>query len=1016
MKYPYVAKLWFWLLLILPSLQAAAQAPTGSVSGRVLDEKNAGIPGATVLVDGTLLGVSSDVDGGFRINNVPAGPQTIVMTFVGYNAVQRPVTVVAGKNTEVTAALTVNATELGEAVVIGYGTQRKQDVTGALTTVSSKDFVQGQITNPEQLIQGKVAGVQITTDGGAPGAATTIRIRGGSSLSASNDPLIVIDGVPVDAPSGTGNYAVAGVSNPLSLINPNDIETYTVLKDASATAIYGSRASNGVILITTKKGAIGDKLSVNLVSNTSLAARYNAVPVLSADEFRATVQAVAPQQVGLLGTGNTDWQKQIFRNAMSYDNNVSLTGAIGKLPFRASIGNLEQRGILITSGLVRNTGSLSLNPVLLDGHLRINTNVKGTWTDNDFADNAAVGAAVQFNPTMPVFSDNANYGNYFQYLQGNGTPQSNVPANPVATLMLQRNRSTVKRSIGNVQLDYSLPFLSDLHANVNLGYDVSRATGTNLIDARSAGSYTNAPFDKTNTTARGGSFNYYSQQRNNKLLETYLNYSHQLSETSRLEVLGGYSYQDFVTTAPAYDTYLGDGTTVRLQAAANPFRTQYTILSFYGRANLTLNNRYIFTGTLRDDASSRFPKATRHARFPAGSFAWRIKEESFLKDSRTFSDLKLRLGYGITGQQDIVAAAGSDYPYIPRYFLNVPNAQYQLGNVFINPYSPLGFNPNLKWEQTKTYNGGLDFGFLNGRLTASVDGYYRKTTDLLAVIPVAVTTNNTNQLISNVGSLENKGVEVNVNAILAQSEHFNWTVNANGTYNKNRITSLGAQAADFRGIENNNGGTITGGTGTTIYNYSVGAPSTAFYVYKQLYGANGKPLDDGYADLNGDGKITADDRYLYKQSAPPVLLGFSSNVGYNRLSLAFSLRSALSNYVYNNVDSNNGNYQGILGSNNFLNNVTQDANNTTFTKPTQPRYSSDYYIQKASFLRMDNVTLGYNVGKVLNNSGNLRLTAAVQNVFVVTKYKGLDPEIANGIDNNIYPRPRTYTLGLNLNL
>lgn len=1012
MKHPYLAKFWLLLLLILPGLQLTAQAQvqTGSVSGRVLDEKNAGIPGATVLVNGTSLGVSSDVDGAFRINNVPAGPQTIVMTFVGYNAVRRPVTIIAGQNAELTAALSVNATELGEAVVIGYGTQRKQDVTGALTTVSSKDFVQGQITNPEQLIQGKVAGVQITTDGGAPGAATTIRIRGGSSLSASNDPLIVIDGVPVD------NSSISGAANPLTLINPNDIETYTVLKDASATAIYGSRASNGVILITTKKGAIGDKLSVNLVSNTSISSRYNSVPVLSADEFRATVQAVAPQQVGLLGTGNTDWQKQIFHTAMTYDNNVSLAGAVGKLPFRVSIGNLEQRGILITSGIVRNTGSLSLNPVLLDGHLHINTNVKGTWTDNDFADNGAVGAAVQFNPTLSVFNDNPNYSNYFQYLQGNGTPQTNVPANPVATLMLRRDRSTVKRSIGNVQLDYSLPFLSDLHANVNVGYDITRATGTNLVDARSVGSYSNVPLDKSNTTARGGSYNYYSQQRNNKLLETYLNYGHQLSETSRVELLAGYSYQDFVTTAPAYDKYLGDAVTVRSQADAHPFRTQYTILSYYGRANLNLNNRYLFTGTLRNDASSRFPSSNRNALFPAGSFAWRIKEESFLKDSKTFSDLKLRLGYGITGQQDVVAAAGSDYPYIQRYFQNVPTAQYQLGSTFINPYSPLGFNSNLKWEQTSTYNAGLDFGFLGGRLNASVDAYYRKTTDLLAVVPIPLTTNNTNQLISNVGSLENKGVEVNVNAILAQSEHLNWTVNVNGTYNKNRITSLGPQAANFRGIENNNGASISGGTGTTIYNYYVGSPSTAFYVYKQVYGANGKPLNDVYADLNGDGKINSDDRYLFKQSAPPVLLGFSSNVSYDRLNLAFSLRSNLGNYVYNNVDSNNGNYQGIVASNNFLNNVTRDANNTGFINTSQPRYSSDYYIQNASFLRMDNVTLGYNVGKVLSDKGNLRLTAAVQNVFVVTKYTGLDPEISNGIDNNIYPRPRTYTFGLNLTL
>ncbi|MFD1470297.1 SusC/RagA family TonB-linked outer membrane protein [Hymenobacter caeli] len=1008
MKHTYLAKTWFLLLFALLGLQAGAQAQTtGSVSGRVLDEKNTGIPGATVLVEGTSLGVSSDVDGSFRIANIPAGPQTIVLTFVGYNATRRPVTIVAGQNTTVSASLTVNATELGEAVVIGYGTQRRQDVTGAITTVTAKDFVQGQITNPEQLIQGKVAGVQITTAGGAPGGATTIRIRGGSSLNASNDPLIVIDGVPVD------NSAVSGAANPLSLINPNDIETYTVLKDASATAIYGSRASNGVILITTKKGNVGDKLTVNLVSNTSLAARYNSVPVLSADEFRATVQAVAPQQAKLLGTGNTNWQNQIFRTAMTYDNNVSLAGAVGKLPFRASIGNLEQQGILKTDGLIRNTGSLSLNPVLLDNHLRVNLNVKGTWTDNNFGDTGAIGSALAFDPTQNVFSDNANYSNYFQYLQGNGTPQQNVPTNPVATLMLQRNRSTVKRSIGNVQLDYKLHFLPDLHANVNLGYDVTRATGTNLIDARSAGSYFNTPLDPANTTARGGSYNYYSQQRNNKLLETYLNYTKAFGETSRLELLAGYSYQDFVTTAPAYANYLGDATTVRTLAASNPFRTQYTIISYYGRANLTLNNRYIFTGTLRNDASSRFSPSNRNALFPAASFAWRIKDEAFLKDNSTFADLKLRLGYGVTGQQDVVAAAGSDYPYIQRYFLNVPTAQYQLGGIYYTPYSPLGFNSNLKWESTATYNAGLDFGFFNNRLTASADVYYRKTTDLLAVIPIPGEINYTNRLISNVGSLENKGVEFNLIGTAIQGERLNWTLNANATYNVNKILSLGPQAPDFQGIENT---VVAGGVGTNIGNYSVGSPSSSFYAYQQVYGPDGKPIDGVYTDINGDGKIDSNDRRIYKQSAPKVLLGFGSNLSYNRVSLAFSLRANLGNYAYNNVNSNLGNYQGIVGSSNFVSNVVRDANNTGFLNSSQARYSSDYYIQNASFLRMDNATLGYNVGKVLNGKGSLRLSAAVQNVFVATKYTGLDPEIPNGVDNNVYPRPRTYTFGLNLSI
>lgn len=580
--------------------------------------------------------------------------------------------------------------------------------------------------------------------------------------------------------------------------------------------------------------------------------------------------------------------------------------------------------------------------------------------------------------------------------------------------MLTRDRSTVKRSIGNLQLDYSLPFLRDLHANVNIGYDITRSNGYKLIDVRSAGSYFNSPLDPTNTTSRGGSFGPYSQNRDNKLLETYLNYTKQLGTSSRLELLAGYSYQDFTTDAPAYQTFLSDGTVSK--AAAIPFFTQYTILSFYGRANLTLKDRYVFTGTLRDDASSRFPSNNRHALFPAGSFAWRVKEESFLKDNSTISDLKLRLGYGITGQQDIAGIAG-DYPYLQRFVINTPTAQYPMGNTYYTPYSPQGYNRNLKWEQTTTYNAGLDLGFLGGRLNGSVDVYYRKTKDLLAVIPVPGLINFTNQLVSNVGSLENKGIELNLNASPVQGEHWQWSVNANATYNKNKILSLGPQTPGFVGLDvNPNAGTISGGTGTTVGVYSVGASSTAFYVYKQAYGPDGKPLDGVYADTNGDGVVNINDRYLYQQAAPKVILGFSSNLNYDRLSLAFTLRSQLGGYAYNNIDSNNGNYQNIVGSSNFLGNVTRDANYTQFTNTAQQRYSSDYYIQNASFLRMENVTLGYNVGKILNGQGNLRLTAAVQNVFLITKYKGLDPEIFTGIDNNVYPRPRTFTFGLNLSL
>ena len=1006
MKHPYLAKLLFLLLLAVIGFPSGAYAQNGSVSGRITDSKNQGIPGATAVIEGTSLGSSSNVDGTFSIQNVPAGTQTLIISFIGYNSVRRPVTVVVGQNTEATASLTENITQLSEAVVVGYGTQRRQDVTGSITTVTSKDFVKGQITNPEQLVQGKVAGVQITSGGGAPGSATTIRIRGGSSLNASNDPLIVIDGVPVDGGSG-----IAGQANPLSLINPNDIESFNVLKDASATAIYGSRASNGVILITTKKGVAGEKLTVTVGSQFSVSKRVNSVDVLSADEFRAAVAQVDPSKKALLGTANTDWQKEIFRTAKTYENNVSLTGSVGKLPFRASYGNLNQEGILITSKLVRNTGSLSLNPTFFDNHLRVDLNLKGSVADNNFADNGAVGAAVTFNPTLPVRSGNDGlFGGYTEYLQNNGTPQANVPLNPVASLNLTRDRSTVKRSIGNIALDYKFHFLPELRANLNLGYDVSRSNGTKFVSAQSAGSYNRTALDPANTTSRAGENNFYSQYRDNKLLEFYLNYTKQFGD-SRVEVLGGYSYQDFITGSPNNENYLADGS-LYAKAAPFPFKTQYTLLSFYGRANYNYKDRYLATVTVRNDGTSRFPN-NKYGTFPAASLAWRIKGEDFLKDNVTISELKLRVGAGQTGQQDIFGGK-NDYPAIQRFVLNTPTAQYPFGDGAIAPYSPKGYNQDLKWETTTTYNAGLDYGFLNGRIGGAVDVYYRKTTDLLAEIFVPALTNPATRLFRNIGTLENRGLELSINAVPVRSTNVNWDVNFNATFNENKITSLGQQDPNFQGYPTNG---VAGGTGTNIGLNSVGYSSSSYYVRKQVYGQDGKPINDLYADLNGNGGIDGTDLYHYKQFAPKAILGFSSNVAYKQLNLAFTLRSNIGNYAYNNVDSQLGTYGGINNSAVLLSNVTRDATYTNFDRVNSAdHYLSDYYIQNASFLRMENVTLGYNVAKLLGDKANLRLTFAVQNVFVVTKYKGLDPEIANGIDNNIYPRPRAYTVGLNFSL
>ena len=1007
MRHPYLAKLLFLLLLagfgFLPS-GAFAQS-TGSVSGRVTDSKNEGIPGATVLIEGTSLGSSSNVDGTYSIQSVPAGPHTVVISFVGYNAVRRPVTVVAGQNADVSTGLTENTTQLAEAVVVGYGTQRRQDVTGAVATVDAKQFVQGQVTNPEQLIQGKVAGVSIISGGGAPGAASTIRIRGNSSLNANSDPLYVIDGVPVD------KNGIDGASNPLSLINPSDIATFTVLKDASATAIYGNRASGGVILITTKKGLQGEKLRVELNSQTGISTVARRYQTLSADEFRGLIQANGlDTQYKTLGTANTNWQNEIFRNAATYDNTVSLIGSVAKVPFRVSYGNLNQEGIVITNKLQRNSGSVSLSPTLLNDHLRIDINAKGSVVDNRFADYGTVAGAALYDPTQPVTSGESRfsrYGGYFQFLNtGTGAPLGNAPGNPVASLDNTRDISKVKRLIGNVQLDYKVHGVEGLRANLNLGLDVSRSRGYKDIAPTDFGNF------NTSSAVPGlnGSYKEYAKDKDMRLLEAYLAYGKQIGGT-KFDVQGGYAYQDFTYQGPNFLTYRSDRTTL-----TNPdeklTNTNYygklVMLSYFGRATANVKDKYLLTATVRNDNTSRFRNGYRSGWFPALGLAWRIKNEDFLKDNNTFSELKLRAGYGRTGQQDL---GNSDNPGYydtqPRYVLGASGSQYLFGNAsngFIA--GPQGYNSTLTWETTNTYNAGLDLGFLDNRLTATIDVYQRTASDLLARVNLPAGSNLTDRLDANIGSLRNRGIELGLNYGVLRSEDLNWDVNLNGAYNVNKITDLGRQLPGFPGYKT---GDIGGGTGFTGQINAVGYPVNSFYVYQQVYGPDGRPLQGVYVDRDGNGSST-NDYYNYKQSAPLVTLGFSSNVTYKKVVFAFTLRSNLGSYAYNGNAATLANYANAQTSLGFVNNVNPDVRNTGFTRQ---QVFSDYYVENASFLRCQNISLGYNVGKVLGAS-TLRITGNVQNAFLITKYTGVDPEISNGIDRNFYPTARTYSLGLAL--
>jgi TonB-linked SusC/RagA family outer membrane protein len=1002
MKHPYLAKLLFLLLFACFGFAPGAYAQTGSLSGKVTDSKNEGIPGATVLVEGSTLGSSSNVDGTYSIQNVPAGPHTLVISFVGYNTVRRPVTVTAGQNTEVSAGLTENTTQLSEAVVVGYGTQRRQDVTGSVATVDSKQFVQGQVTNSDQLIQGKVAGVSITTSGGAPGAPSTVRIRGNSSLNANSDPLYVIDGVPVDKGS------INGASNPLSLINPSDIETFTVLKDASATAIYGNRASGGVILITTKKGLKGEKLRVELNSQTGVSTVARRYESLSADEFRSLVASNgAPAQLATLGTANTNWQNEVFRTAATYDNTVSLIGSVAKVPFRVSYGNLYQEGIVITNKLKRNTGSISLSPTLFDEHLRIDVNAKGSVLDNRFANYDQIGIAAFFDPTQPVRTSEAQfgrYGGYYQFLGPTGGPLGNAPGNPIAALNNLNDISTVKRLIGNVQFDYKVHGVEGLRANLNLGLDISRSKGSKDISPADFGNY-NA--DAPNNPGLNGSYTQSAQDKDMNLLEAYLAYGKQFGGT-KFDIQGGYAYQTFKDQGPNFLSYRSDRTTLVNPSArlvVPGFYNNYVLLSYFSRATVNVQDKYLLTATLRNDRTSRFRDGYNSGWFPALGLAWRVKGEDFLKDNTTISELKLRAGYGRTGQQDI----GGAYDTQPRYALGTSESQYLFGNAatgFIT--GPLGYNAVLTWETTNTYNAGLDLGFLDNRLTATIDVYQRTASDLLQEVNVPAGSNLVNRLNANQGALRNRGIELGLNYGVLRSEDLNVDVNLNGAYNVNEITSLGLQDAGFPGVQV---GDIGGGTGNQIQIRSVGFPTDAFYVRQQVYGPDGRPVEGVYVDRNGNGSTT-DDLYRYKQPAPLVTLGFSSNVTYKKLVLAFTLRSNLGNYVYNANAADRGTFANAQASTLFVNNISPDVRNTGFTRQ---QLFSDYYVQNASFLRCQNISLGYNVGKVFGTS-SLRVTGNVQNPFIITKYEGVEPEINGGIDRNFYPVARTYTLGIALGI
>ncbi len=1014
-------------------MTATAFAQQIAVNGFVKDATGEPIIGATVRVAGTDGGAVTDIDGNFTLNVNPGAKLQI--SYIGY-ATQE---VTAAKNVVVTLQEDAGKS-LNEVVVIGYGRARKSDLTGSVTAIKPDEMNHGLVTSAQDALQGKIAGVNITTSGGEPGAGATIRIRGGSSLNASNNPLIVIDGLAMDS------YGIQGASNPLSLVNPNDIESFTVLKDASATAIYGSRASNGVIIITTKKGQKNAKPRVSYNGNISVSAIKKKMGVMSSSAYQAYVKDLIMNEKGLtedeyynseyyenLGYydadgnhlfANTDWQDEIYRTAVSTDHNVTVSGGIKNMPYRVSFGYTDQNGVVKTSNYQRYTASVNLAPSFLDDHLNFNINAKGMYSKTRYANaGSAIGSAIFMDPTKPVYDVDKNngFGGFWQWGStadwGDTAWGTNIntyaTGNPVAALRNYYDKGKSKALVGNIEVDYKIHGFEDLHLHMNAGMDISSGKSNK----------SQSPYTYASGTYYYGNYGWNTQDTYNLSLNLYAQYMKDVADIHHFDIMAGYEWQHFHIKSDYFYYGLYPETSTKVDADGNPlagtyyqpsentlYKSENYLVSFFGRFNYTLMDRYMLTFTLRDDGSSRFSKSKRWGLFPSLALAWKFKEESFLKDVSWVSDAKLRLGWGKTGQQEGIG----DYTYIATYTPNSQGAYYPLFGEG-RTLRPDAYNPNLTWEKTTTWNAGLDLSFMRDRLSLNFDFYHRKTTDLINTVVVPVGTNFANKVTSNIGSLHNTGFEFAANWRAIQTKDWSWQIGYNLTWNKNKIDELVANGGkDYKILH---GGLAVGDSGSDgVKAWHVGKPVEAFYVYQQVYDANGKPIEGQYVDRDGNGILNSDDRYYYKKSTPDVTMGFTSKLIWKNWDFGFSLRASINNYVYNGVEAGNSN---LALTNTYLgkawHNVINMAREKNWQSATVRGALSDYYIQNASFLKCDNITLGYSFSNLFGLKANGRVYATVQNVFTITEYKGLDPEIDGGYDGNIYPRPFVGILGVSLN-
>ncbi|MBU2922008.1 TonB-dependent receptor [Winogradskyella psychrotolerans] len=969
-------------LIMLPATLLAQSTATGTVT----DKANAmPMPGVNVIIKGTSRGTVTDFDGNYSIEL--SDGEVLVFSYVGYTTQE----IVFTGQTRIDVVIEEDASILDEVVLIGYGSVQKEDVTGAVDLIKAEDFNQGPVVSAQQLISGKIAGVSVTSGSGAPGEGQNILIRGNGSLSLSSNPLIVLDGIPLD------NGGVGGSRNPLNLINPNDIENMTILKDASATSIYGSRGANGVIIITTKKGK-DSEFKFNATTSTTVHTSVDRVNVLNANQFRDIVTNhpnADATTIGLLGNSNTNWQDEIYQTAFGQDHSFSALGSLYGVPMRASIGHSDHDGNLIGDNFQRTTASLNFSPKLFDDHLKLDISARGNYTENVFADRGAIGNANTFDPTQAVYDSSSQYGGYFSWIDSSTGQQPNLAGtNPVALLNLRDDTSEVRRYILNVKADYKFHFFPDLTATLSAGIDESNSHGRTIV----------SELIPTSNLTWNGSRSSYVNESSNKLFDAYLTYNKSLNDKHNITAVAGYSYQSFEYDNFSYDSEAEE------RAIADPSagidfefidKSKNVLLSYFGRLNYDYDGKYLVTATLRADASSVLNPEDRWGYFPSVALAWNINNEDFF-NSKNINELKLRLGYGEVGNVN-----GLDpYLFLTRYTGSESSANYQFGNTFYQTYRPNPFNKDLRWEVGNTFNVGLDYSLFDRRISGSVNVYQKLTKDLIASASVDPFTNFGSEVKSNIGDMENRGIEFALNLVPIKTEDFEWSVNYNIAFNDNEITNLP--------FVQETGG-VSAGTGNNVQLHAEGEAPYSFYVYQQVYDTSGNPIEGAFVDRNGDNVINDSDKYIYKDPYADIIMGLNTNLSYKKWDLAVVTRANIGNYAYNDVSAGNSYLNGVIPtSNNFLSNLHSSyLDNGFISQSNENTFRSSHYIEDASFFKIDNITLGYTLDNAIKNV-TLRLYGSVQNVATITDYNGLDPEITGGIDSNFYPRPRSFVFGVNV--